>query len=156
MAMTPLTGLDRTSPTFKTELDTFFLTNLPQFVTEANALEAAVEAAKTAAAGSVVAAAASAVAADASADAAAASAVAAGNSPSLAEAALATSAAPPFVSGQTVAAGGVRYSPISFETYRAKTAGAHTADPSADETNWHSLGSAQAQSAALLWAFALD
>ena len=71
MAMTPLTGLDRTSPTFKTELDTFFLTNLPQFVTEANALETAVEADKTAAAGSAVAAAASAVAADASADAAA-------------------------------------------------------------------------------------
>ena len=156
MPMTPLTGLDRTSPTFKTELDTFFLTDLPQFVTEANALEAAVEADKTAAAGSVVAAAASAVAADASADAAAASAVAAGNSASLAEAALATSAAPPFVSGQTVAVGDVRFSPNSFESYRAKTAGAHTTDPSEDDANWYNLGSAQAQSTALLWAFALD
>lgn len=160
MPMTPLTGLDRTSPTFKTDLDTFFLTNLPQFVTEANALEAAVEAAveadKTAAAGSAVAAAASAVAADASADAAAASAVAAGNSASLVEAALATSAAPPFVSGQTVAVGDVLYSPISFETYRAKTAGVRTTDPSVDDANWHGLGSAQAQSAALLWAFALN
>ena len=75
MPMTPITGLDRTSPTFKTDLDTFFLSSLPQFVTEANALEAAVEADKTAAAGSAVDAAASAVAADASADAAAASAV---------------------------------------------------------------------------------
>lgn len=156
MAMTPLTGLDRTSPTFKTDLDTFFLTNLPQFVTEANALETAVEADKTAADVSAVAAAASAVAADASADAAAASAVAAGNSASLAEAALATSAAPPFVSGQTVAVGDVRYSPISFETYRAKTAGVRTTDPSVDDANWHGLSSAQAQSAALLWAFALD
>lgn len=156
MPMTPLAGLDRTSPTFKTDLDTFFLTNLPQFVTEANALEAAVEADKTAAAGSVVAAADSAVAAAASADAAAASAVAADNSASLAEAALATSAAPPFISGQTVAVGDVRYSPVSFETYRAKTAGVRTTDPSEDDANWHDLGSARAQSAALLWAFALD
>ena len=156
MPMTPLTGLDRTSPTFKTDLDTFFLSSLPRFVTEANALEAAVEADKTAADVSAVAAAASAVAADASADAAAASAVAAGNSASLAEAALATSAAPPFVSGQTVAVGDVRFSPNSFESYRAKTAGAHTTDPSEDDANWHHLGSAQAQSTALLWAFALD
>ena len=66
MPMTPLTGLDRTSPTFRTELDTFFLTSLPQFVTEANALEAAVEADQTAAAGSATAAAASATAANAS------------------------------------------------------------------------------------------
>lgn len=71
MPMTPLTGLDRTSPTFKTDLDAFFLSSLPAFVTEANALETAVDADKTAAAGSAVAAAASAVAADASADAAA-------------------------------------------------------------------------------------
>ena len=156
MPMTPLTGLDRTSPTFKADLDDFFLSDLPQFVTEANALEAAVEADKTAAAGSVVDAAASAVAADASADAAAASAVTAGQMASLAEAAIGTSSTPPFVSGQTVVVGDVRYSPVSFETYRAKTTGAHTTDPSADETNWHSLSSAQAQSAALLWAFALD
>lgn len=77
MPMTPLTGLDRTSPTFKTDLDTFFLSSLPQFVTEANALETAVDADKTAAAGSAVDAAGSALAADASADAAAASADAA-------------------------------------------------------------------------------
>lgn len=74
MPMTPLTGLDRTSPTFKTDLDTFFLSSLPQFVTEANALETAVDADKTAAAGSAVDAAESAVAADVSADAAALSA----------------------------------------------------------------------------------
>lgn len=140
--MTPLAGLDRTSPTFKTDLDTFFLSSLPQFVTEANALETAVEADKTAAAGSVV---------DA-----AASAVAAGQMATLAEAAIGTSSTPPFVSGQTVAVGDVRYSPISFETYRSKTSGVRTTDPSEDEANWHGLGSAQAQSAALLWAFALD
>ena len=156
MPMTPLAGLDRTSPTFKTDLDTFFLSSLPQFVTEANALEAAVEADKTAAAGSAAASAASAVAADASADASAASAVTAGQMATLAEAAIGTSATPPFVIGQTVAVGDVRYSPVSFETYRAKTAGVRTTDPSADETNWYPLGSAQAQSAALLWAFAFD
>lgn len=77
MSMTPLTGLDRTSPTFKTELDTFFLTSLPQFVTEANALETAVEADKVAAAASATAAADSAAEANASAGAAAASETAA-------------------------------------------------------------------------------
>lgn len=154
--MTPLAALSRTSTAFKTELDQLFLTKLPQFADEANALAAEMEADKTAAAGSAVAAAASAVASDASAVASAASAVTAGQMAALAEAAINTSSTPVFVSGQTVAVGDVRHSPVSFETYRAKTTGDHTTDPSADETNWHPLGSAQAQSAALLWAFALN
>ena len=53
MPMTPITGLDRTSPTFRTDLDTFFLSNLPQFVTEANVLETAVDADRVAAAQSL-------------------------------------------------------------------------------------------------------
>ena len=39
MPITALPSLDRTSATFKTELDSFFLTALPAFSTEANALQ---------------------------------------------------------------------------------------------------------------------
>lgn len=39
MPMTPLPTLDRTSATFKTDVDDFFATDLPLFVTEANTLE---------------------------------------------------------------------------------------------------------------------
>ena len=141
MPMTPLTGLDRTSPTFKTDLDTFFLSSLPQFVTEANALEAAVEVDKTAAADSAEESADSAVAADASAVAAADSAVTAGQMAALAEATIDASSTSPFVSGQTVAAGDVRYSTSNYQTYRrtASLPGASTVDPALDRTRWAQL-----------------
>lgn len=54
MPMTPLAGLDRTSPAFRTALDTFFITALPAFVTEANALETRLEGSRVDAAASVV------------------------------------------------------------------------------------------------------
>lgn len=41
-----------------------------------------------------------------------------------------------WVSGQTYAVGDARYSPLNLQTYRRKTAGAGTTDPSADATNW--------------------
>jgi hypothetical protein len=41
-----------------------------------------------------------------------------------------------WVSGTTYAIGDARYSPIDFQTYRRKTAGAGTTDPSLDGTNW--------------------
>lgn len=41
-----------------------------------------------------------------------------------------------WVSGTTYAIGDTRYSPINFQTYRRKTTGAGTTDPSADSTNW--------------------
>ena len=41
-----------------------------------------------------------------------------------------------WVSGQTYAIGVVRFSPINFLSYRRKTAGAGTTDPSLDVTNW--------------------
>lgn len=44
MPITPLPALDRTSATFKTDVDTFFGTQIPTFCTEANALEAALNA----------------------------------------------------------------------------------------------------------------
>lgn len=44
MPITPLPALDRTSATFKTDVDTFFGSQIPAFCTEANALESNVNA----------------------------------------------------------------------------------------------------------------
>ena len=44
MAITPLPTLDRTSPTFKSDVDTFFGSQLPAFAAEANSLQADVTA----------------------------------------------------------------------------------------------------------------
>jgi len=53
-----------------------------------------------------------------------------------AAAAVATSGVTAWISGTTYAIGDCRYSPVDFQTYRRKTAGAGTTDPSADVTNW--------------------
>lgn len=50
---------------------------------------------------------------------------------------LASSSAQLWVSGTTYSIGTVVYSPITASTYRRKTAGAGTTDPSADSTNWY-------------------
>ena len=89
-----------------------FMTALPTFANEANALQADVNAKQAAAATS------------------AANALASEN------AANASSNASVWVSGTTYAVGNVRYSPITYLSYRRKTAGAGTTDPSADSTNW--------------------
>ena len=64
----------------------------------------------------------------------------AANQVTLAQAAAAASSASAnasiWVSGQTYAVGVVRFSPINFLSYRRKTAGAGTTDPSLDATNW--------------------
>ena len=52
MAITALPSLDRTSATFKTELDTFFLTSLPTFSTQAESARLAIVASESAAAAS--------------------------------------------------------------------------------------------------------
>lgn len=41
-----------------------------------------------------------------------------------------------WVSGTTYAIGDARWSPINYLTYRRRTAGAGTTDPSLDPTNW--------------------
>ena len=41
-----------------------------------------------------------------------------------------------WLSGTTYAVGDLRYSPLNFQTYRRKTAGAGTTDPSADAAGW--------------------
>lgn len=91
--------------TFDSRADAF-LTALPTFQTETDALAANVFANATDAAASATAA-----------------------------ATIATS----WVSGTTYVIGDVRWSPANFGTYRRKTAGAGTTDPSLDATNWASV-----------------
>lgn len=107
--------------TFATRADAF-LGALPTFATEANALASAVNADEIAAAASAAAAAASETAAAAS-----------------AEAAENASNASVWVSGTTYAIGDVRFSPIDFKSYRRKTNGGGTTDPSLDIANWEPI-----------------
>ena len=72
-------------------------------------------------------------------DAAAADAATASGAASLAVGAAAGVAAPVWVSGTTYAIGDARYSPADLQTYRRRTAGAGTTDPSLDTTNWARL-----------------
>ena len=122
MPITALPSLDRTSATFKTDLDGYFLSALPVFSSEANALQTDVNAKQ-------VTASAAAVTATTQADSAAASALAALGSAGVAGAVA-------WVSGTTYAVGDARYSLINMQTYRRKVAGAGATDPSADLTNW--------------------
>jgi len=89
-----------------------FLGALPTFATELNVLQADVNTKQTLAASSETNAAASALASANTAD------------------------ATIWVSGTTYSIGVNRFSPINFLTYRRKTAGAGTTDPSLDSTNW--------------------
>lgn len=120
MPISPLpTPPSRNDPTnFSARADAF-LGALPTFQTEANALEVAVDADAVAAAASSAAAAASVVSATAAANAAAASAN-----------------VTKWISGTTYTEGAVVWSPITYLTYRRKTTGGGTTDPSADSTNW--------------------
>lgn len=70
---------------------------------------------------------------------AAAAALAASNAEAAAASAIAAADATAWVSGTTYAAGDVVWSPITFQTFRRKTNGAGTTDPSLDATNWQPL-----------------
>jgi hypothetical protein len=113
MSITPLsTPPTRSDPaTFNARADAF-LTALPVFATEANALAGEMQA---------------------DADAAALSEAAA--TAAAAQAALSSSIAL-WVSGTTYTAGQCVWSPADYQTYRRKTGGAGTTDPSADSANW--------------------
>lgn len=100
-----------------------FMTALPTFGTEANALAVDVNAKQVLAATSQTNAATSETNAAASAAAAAAS-----------------SNATIWITGTTYAVGDVRFSPTDFQSYRRKTAGAGSTDPFSDVTNWQRLG----------------
>ena len=122
----PITALptppSRSDPTnFATEADAF-LGALPTFQAEANDLQTDVNTKQTLAAASQT-------AANTSEVNAAASELAAANSAGVSI----------WVSGTTYSIGNVRFSPITYLTYRRKTAGAGTTDPSADVTNWQIL-----------------
>lgn len=96
---------------FATRADTF-LGELPTFGTEANTLANAVNTYANNAAASET------------------------NAAASAAGAVAASGVSIWISGTTYAIGNVRFSPINFLSYRRKTAGAGTTDPSADSTNW--------------------
>lgn len=64
---------------------------------------------------------------------------AANTASAIAAAAAAIAGAAMWVSGTTYAVGWCVYSPIDFRTYRRRTAGAGTTDPSQDSTNWTAL-----------------
>jgi hypothetical protein len=113
MAITALpTPPSRDDPTNFSARGDAFLGALPAFATEANALAVDVNA-------DAVAAAADATAAEA----AAAAATAAAN-------------VTKWVSGTTYTEGVVVWSPITYLSYRRKSTGGGTTDPSADSTNW--------------------
>jgi hypothetical protein len=120
MPVTPIPALDRTSSTFKTDVDTLFLTRLPLLTVELNqvSIDLATVGLKQ--------------------DAAAASATAAG---AAAEAAVYAANASQWVSGTTYAKGAVVWSPANLQTYRRVNAGAGTTDPSSDLTNWTKISS---------------
>lgn len=123
MAITPLpTPPSRNDPTNFSARGDAFLGALPTFATEANALAVAVNA--------------DAVSADADAATAATKAAEAAAS---AAAAAAASGAIKWVSGTTYQEGAVVWSPIDFLSYRRKSTGGGTTDPSSDETNWVAL-----------------
>lgn len=105
----------RQDPTNFNDRADAFLGALPQFQSEANTLQTDVNQKQLAAASSATN--------------AAASELAAAN----------TANATIWVSGTTYAIGANRFSPINFRTYRRKTAGAGTTDPSTDATNWQLL-----------------
>lgn len=118
-----------TDPTnFSIEADAF-VAALPEFVTDANAQATYLDGV------------ASAVDADAAAAAASAAAalVSENNAEAAAAAAAATADAELWVSGTTYAIGDNVFSPINFQTYRRKTNGAGTTDPSLDGANWEVL-----------------
>lgn len=116
----PITALptppSRNEPLTFADLGDAFLGALPTFVTQANALESNVNTKETN------------VTASAAAAAASASAAAASASVTL------------WVSAGSYSSGVVKYSPITFQSFRAKTTHSGvTTDPSADATNWAQL-----------------
>lgn len=116
MAITPLPQPPtRANPAGFSEAADTFLSALPVFANEANALQTDVNAKQVTASDAAIAAEASRVATEAASNVTA------------------------WVSGTTYAVGNVRYSPINFFSYRRKTAGAGTTDPSLDPTNWAQL-----------------
>jgi hypothetical protein len=124
MAITPLpTPPSRDDPSnFAARADAF-LGALPAFAAETNTVASEVDASALIASAS----AAAAVVAETAAEAAA-------------EAANQSANVTKWISGTTYVQGANVWSPINYLSYRRKTNGAGTTDPSADSTNWAALG----------------
>lgn len=133
MAITPLPTPPSTSDpsTFATKADAL-LSALPTFVTEANALQADVNASESLATSSAI------------------DAVNAKN------AAESFSNATKWVSGTTYGEGDVVWSPVNFKSYRRKTTGAGTTDPSLDTTNWSAVAYFDSEGADIASASTVD
>lgn len=124
MALTPLpTAPDRTDPDTFAERSDAWVSAIPLFATELDALALATDASETAAAASE-----------------SAAAISAATASSAAASAIAAAGATQWVSGTTYALGDVVWSPANAQTYRRIVAGAGTTDPSADLINWRILG----------------
>lgn len=108
---------------FAIEADAF-VAALPEFVTDANAQASYLDGL--------------AVAVDADAAAAGVAAIQAAASANIAVNATGATA---WVSGTNYSIGAVVYSPINFQTYRRRVAGAGTTDPSLDNANWQKITS---------------
>lgn len=114
MSITPLPAAPQpTDSTAEFNTKSFaWVAALENFVTEANALAAAVELDSDAAS------------------------IAANDAVSAAAAAVAAANATKWVSGTTYAEGNVAWSPLNYLSYRRKSTGGGTSDPSIDSTNW--------------------
>lgn len=143
MPVTPLPSLIRTSPTFKVDLDNFFLTQLPGFQVQVNSLVDEVQTdADTASNAAALATTKAAEALASKVAAETAQGLSLQYSNAAAAATVASGAAPAFISGQTYALGAVVFSTLNLLTYRCAVAGTHTVDPSLDPVNWRGLDSA--------------
>lgn len=136
MPIPALPPLDRTSPTFRADLDQYFLTAIPAFASAANTLATDVQADADAAAASATASSGSAVA---SATSASQSATQAANAALSAASAAATAGAAMWNASTDYALGACAWSPGDYQTYRRKVAGVSAGDPVTDQTHWERI-----------------
>jgi len=144
MPMTPITNTPPINPdrtdrtTFSARMaamwawcTSFFGTSstMATFITEANALQVDVNAKQIS-----------------SAESASTATLKAQESAASAQASASSSNTDAWVSGTTYSKGVCVFSPITFQTFRRKAAGAGTTDPSADTTNWQSVSQAVLES----------
>ena len=133
MTIPALPALNRASPTFRSDLDSYFLTNLPATTGAINEAILEIDADVEAAADSAANASDSAAAANAARVAALASAA---NAQSAALSAARAAGAVAWEPGAAYSIGTPTYSLINFQTYRRVTAGAGALDPALDKENW--------------------
>ena len=135
--VTPLPTFDRGSPTFRADLDTYFLTNLPTTTNEINTACECVDGKAVAAATSSDESAASATLSDQHRLAARSFAQ---DAEAAVDAAAAIAGATMWEAVTTYSLGQCVWSPLNFQTYRRKVAGTSPDDPVYDTANWERVG----------------